>query len=85
MGVDLRLCPGQPATEYAVLGRRAVDRLFLPQFGWRGDNTGGNAVQGFPLLGIDYWTPVSPGAEMQFMLHGIQEAIPVEVTHFSVD
>ena len=49
---------------------------FPPQFGWQGDNSSGTAVQGFPLLGIPYWTPV--GAEMDFQLYG--EKIPEPAT-----
>lgn len=46
---------------------------FPPQWGW-GTSTGpaqlNNAKQGFPLLGINYWTDVAPAHEMAFQLTG---------------
>lgn len=41
---------------------------FPPQWGW-GSNGAGNAVQGFPLLGTPYWSPLAEGAV--FSLEGI--------------
>ena len=49
------------------------------QWGWSAFPTaGGNAVQGFPLLGTPYWTPLpAPGpGEMQFQLIGAQVPEP---------
>ncbi len=69
-----------PNTQYWV----AVQWIgnFPPQWGWRADNTGGNAVQGFPLLSIPYWTPGT--FETDFQLHGIQP-VPVELQKFSIE
>jgi hypothetical protein len=47
---------------------------FVPdgQWGWVDAGTGGgNAVQGFPLLGTPYWTPMDDFPEMAFYLTGI--------------
>ncbi len=67
-------------TQYWVAVQQAI--LFPPQFGWEGDNLGGNAVQGFPLLAINYWTTV--GTEMNFQLHGTQP-VPVQLQSFNVE
>ncbi len=52
------------------------ENTFPPQWGWGGDNTsGGNAVAGFPLLAVPYWspTPTAP-TEMVFGLNGVVPA-----------
>lgn len=53
-----------------------AESVFPPQWGWDGlTQPGGNATQGFPLLGTPYWTTyddgIGNGAEMDFVLHGV--------------
>lgn len=63
-----------PNTTYWVSVQ--FEGFFPPQWGWQGDNaSGGNSVQGFPLLGTPFWTTLSPGTEMDFQLYG-RENIP---------
>jgi hypothetical protein len=45
--------------------------VFPPQFAWSAEAVG-NAVAGYPLINVPYWTPVS--AEMDFQLYGLQGA-----------
>lgn len=56
-----------------------ADFPFPPQFGWEGDSSGGNAVQGFPLLGTPFWSPVN--TEMVFQLYGTRvTGVPTPTT-----
>lgn len=50
--------------------------LFPPQFGWNatGSVNGATSVQGFPLLGLDYWTDT--GLDRAFQLHGTDVPAP---------
>jgi hypothetical protein len=56
-----------------------ADLIFPPQFGWA--TNGGNPdqgaipVQGFPLLGTNYWTPTTYG-DMAFQLEGTVGGTP---------
>ncbi|MBZ0114835.1 MAG: hypothetical protein K8J08_20410 [Thermoanaerobaculia bacterium] len=53
--------------------------VFPPQFSWSADDVSGNAVAGYPLINVAYWTPVN--AEMDFLLYGVQVA-PIFVDGF---
>lgn len=48
--------------------------VFPPQWGWASNGVAGNAVQGFPLLGLPYWGLISPASDMVFSLEGIVPA-----------
>lgn len=73
-----------PDTTYWVAVQALLDAP--PQWGWSGlAGAGGNAQQGFPSLGVDYWTaPIDPltgsAYDMQFQLLGRQKAVPEPTT-----
>ncbi len=45
---------------------------YPPQWGWGSNGLGGNSVQGFPLLGVAYWT--GTGFDQCFSLEGVVPA-----------
>jgi hypothetical protein len=68
-----------PGVQFWVAVQEVGSFAAQGQWGWSGSQAGGNAVQGFPLLSIPYWTPISPGTEMQFQLIGAQVPEPASV------
>lgn len=54
-----------------------AEHTFPPQWGWSQSlsQTGATAVQGFPLLGINYWDGAIAG-DMAFQLHGVATPAP---------
>lgn len=58
---------------------------FPPQWGWVGSNTqtGENYHQGFPLLGLNYWTDQLNG-DLDFRLHGVKVPAPAVLALFGV-
>ena len=49
-----------------------IEENFPPQWGWEGTDgvQGAGAQQGFPALGLNYWTPLDPVTDMAFYITG---------------
>jgi hypothetical protein len=64
-----------PGVEFWVAVQEVGSFTAQGQWGWSGTTAaGGNAVQGFPLLGTAYWTAIN--SEQQFQLIGAQVPEP---------
>ena len=67
-----------PATQFWVGIQENGSFAAQGQWGWSGTTAaGGNAVQGFPLLGTPYWTAIN--SEQQFQLIGAVVPEPASV------
>jgi uncharacterized repeat protein (TIGR01451 family) len=66
----------EPCEKYWIAIQAAF--CFPPQWGWA--NTGGiqlaPAVQGFPVLGTEFWTPLDPEVDMAWHLTGEETCEP---------
>ena len=67
-----------PGVQFWVAVQEVGSFAAQGQWGWSGATAaGGNAVQGFPLLSVPYWTPLN--SEQQFQLIGAQVPEPASV------